>query len=65
MLIRFATHEDTPKLIANWQQHEQGRFGHIAFDEAKFAATMKSLVDAKESRWAETVSMTRFVRWRG
>lgn len=47
MLIRFATHDDIPKLIANWRQYEQGRFAHIAFDEAKFAATMKSLIDAK------------------
>jgi L-amino acid N-acyltransferase YncA len=47
MLIRFATHEDIPKLIANWRQYEQGRFGHISFDEAKFVSTIKSLVDAK------------------
>lgn len=49
MTIRFATMEDIPKLANYWREHEQGRFGHLPFDEARFSATMKMLIEAQGS----------------
>ena len=46
MTIRFATLDDIPRMANYWREVEQPRFRHIPFDEARFSATMKRLVES-------------------
>ena len=47
MTIRFATLEDVPVMASYWREHEQSRFAHMPFDEVRFSATMKRIIESR------------------
>lgn len=57
MTIRFACIEDVDRLVGHWREfHASSRFSHLAFDEVKFAAHMRRVIEERSGSFCFLVA---------